>query len=355
MTRPAISLAVLLLLSACAMVPAEAPKPVYTPVSFASLPGWPTDNVEEARPALAASCKRLLTLPDDRSLGADGRMGLVGHWRSFCASLPRQSNLRAYLETSLQPWSLTSSDHSDGLFTGYYESGLRGSLTRHGAYQTPLYKLPPGLVPGGPGVDRASIVNGSLAGRGLELVWLDDKADAFFVQVQGSGRVQLDTGRTLRIGFAGKNGYGYTSIGRQLVERGEMKLEDVSLQSIRAWMEMHPDKADDLMNLNQSYVFFRAMPDDPAAGPEGAAHVGLTPERSLAVDNSQIGYHVPVWLSTDTPQMQRLVVAQDTGGAIKGIVRGDFFWGHGANAEHQAGLMRSTGHYFVLLPKTITP
>ncbi len=347
-------LLLLLLPVACALTPPpHIPDPQLTPLSFQDLRGWQEDRVEEIRPALQASCARLATLPDNKSLGAQGRMGTVSDWHAFCANLNKQPDLRRYLEATLRPWALTDGGDPNGLFTGYYESELHGSLTRQGPYQTPLYRRPPDLVDGVPYHDRASIVSGALNGRGLELLWLDDPVDAFFVQVQGSGRVQLPDGRVVRIGYDGKNGQPYVSIGRKLVERGDMKLEDVSLQSLRAWLNTHPDRLQSTLNLNPSYVFFRFMDRD--APPTGAANVPLTPQRSLAVDNAYVGYHVPVWLETDTPALHRLMVAQDTGGAIRGVVRGDVFWGHGPAAEQQAGTMRSAGRYVVLLPRTFTP
>lgn len=350
------------------VTPPLPPDPRLTPADYSELEGWSEDRLEEARPAFINSCTRLLSLPDDRSLGGSGTMGTVGDWRPFCEGMmqPRLShNLRAYLEVNLQPWAVTNRDDPEGLFTGYYESELHGSLKRHGPYQTPLYRLPPEVktrkVGDAPYFDRAAITQGALAGRGLELVWLDDPIDAFFVQIQGSGRVVLDTGEVLHVGYAGKNGHPYVAIGRELVERGEMALEDVSMQSIRHWLETHPAQRDSLLNANPSYVFFRILTAEDAAknnqppGPQGAANVTVSAMRSLAVDDRFIGYHVPVWLQTNSPQLRRLVVAQDTGGAIKGVVRGDFFWGHGSYAEHMAGLMNTTGRYYVLLPRGFVP
>lgn len=350
------ALALLLMLSACATGP-RAPDPRLTPVSFTDLPGWAPATVEAARPALLASCARLLTLPPDRSLGASGRTGRAGDWQPFCLGLgAAPADLSRYLGATLRPWALTDGSRADGLFTGYYEPEMRGSLTRHGPYQTPLYRVPPDLAEGVPYLDRAAIGAGGLEGRGLELVWLADPLDAFFVQVQGSGRVLLDTGETLRLGYAGKNNHPYVAIGRELVKQGEMTLEEVSLASLRAWLTAHPDRREAVLNLNPSYVFFRILEGgDAEASPPGAAHVPLTPGVSLAVDNAFIGYHVPVWLTTDRPALQRLMVAQDTGGAIKGVVRGDVFWGRGAEAERLAGQMRATGRLFVLLPKEWTP
>lgn len=368
----------LLLLSACSLFRPEAVTPVgpvYTKTSYASLPGWQQDNLAEALPAFTASCQRLAAVPPDRSLGADGHMGKAGDWLPFCAALPLATDtasLRSLIETQLQPWAVSEGNNPEGLFTGYYESELHGSLTQHDAYQTPLYQRPADLIMVDlgefrdelkgqriagrnvngqlkPYEDRAAIVGGEI--NATPLVWLNDPVDAFFVQVQGSGRVMLDTGGELRVGYDGQNGHIYTAIGRELIKRGALTPETVSMQSIRTWLEANPTEADTLMNTNRSYVFFRAA--DGSTGPMGAANVPLTPQRSLAVDNRYIGYHVPVWL--DTGPIRRLLISQDTGGAIKGIVRGDMFWGHGPQAEAAAGAMKARGRYYVLLPDAITP
>lgn len=360
------------------------PVAVYTPSSFSDLSGWTTDSVTEALPALTLSCKRVMTLPPDRDLGADGHMGKAQDWKAFCARLQTVTTgdqLRTLLTAELQPWAVSDGTKTEGLFTGYYEASLHGSRSRHGTYQTPLLRRPTdlvmvnlgdfrdelkgqriaGRVQNGqlkPYESRQQIVSGALASKNLEMVWIDDPVAAFFVQIQGSGRIQLDDGDVLRVGYDGQNGHPYVAIGRTLVAEGALTPETVSMQTINAWLKAHPERAASLMDSNPSYVFFRAVPG--IAGPEGAAHVALTPERSLAVDNRFIGYHVPVWLEAEDPrhsgqQLQRLMVAQDTGGAIQGVVRGDVFWGHGPEAEAAAGVMKSSGRYFVLLPKALDP
>lgn len=377
-------LLLLLLLPACSLFRPEAPTSagaVYSKTNYASLPGWEQDNLAEALPAFAASCQRLAAVPPDRSLGADGHMGKAGDWQSFCTALPLATDtasLRSLIEAQLQPWAVSEGNNPEGLFTGYYESELQGSLTQHDGYQTPLYQRPADLIMidlgefrdelkgqriAGRNVngqlkpyeDRAAIVGGKI--NATPLVWLNDPVDAFFVQVQGSGRVMLDNGSELRVGYDGQNGHIYTAIGRELIRRGELTSETVSMQSIRDWLESHPTEADTLMNTNRSYVFFRAA--NAVAGPTGAANVPLTPQRSLAVDNRYIGYHVPVWLVASSSEaagpLRRLLIAQDTGGAIKGIVRGDVFWGHGPQAEAAAGAMKARGRYFVLLPTGLIP
>ena len=252
---------------------------------------------------------------------------------------------------------------------------MRGAQQRHGPYQTPIYARPADLVTVDlgdfkqewkgkhlagkvvgqnlkPYDDRATITHGSLNNRATVLAWVDDPTSAFFLAVQGSGRIKLEDGHTLRIGYDGANGHDYVAIGRKLAKSGDLP-KPVTMQSIRAWLAAHPDRADGAMNLNPSYVFFRPLQGD---GPMGAEGVALTPHRSLAIDPAFVTLGSPIWLdTTDSANnpLQRMMIAQDTGGAIKGIVRGDVFWGFGAEAEAKAGAMQSRGRYFLLLPKTV--
>lgn len=369
--------------------PAEAEKPAARltlhPASFSDLSGWSVDRTADALPALLKSCDRLVKQPGDRALGPDGMMGRISDWTGPCAiiaKLPAGDHvaLRRAVENLFQPWAATDNGEAEGLFTGYYESSLRGSFKRQGKYQTPLYKRPADLVmvelgefrPNlkgeriagrvvdgqlKPYADRKAIEAGALNGKGLELLYVDDPVDAFFLQIQGSGRVTLPDGSQVRIGYDGQNGQPYFAIGRELVARGALAKEDVSMQSIRAWLEANPAQAAAVMNTNPSFVFFRRLEGE---GPLGAQGVALTPGRSLAVDRTFIAYGVPVWLDAQDPldaktRIRRLMVAQDTGGAIRGPVRGDVFWGHGVEAEQRAGLMKSPGRYWLLLPKGVTP
>lgn len=352
------------------------------PTSFDRLGGWAKDDHAAALPAFVRSCGRLRTLPPDRPLGP---AGTVGDWLAPCtaaASVPAgdAQAARLFFETWFSPWTAGDGESAEGLFTGYYEAELNGSLAPSEVYATPLYRRPPELVMVDlgefrdtlkgeriagrvvegrlrPYEDRARIDGGALDGRDLELLWVDDPVDAFFLQIQGSGRVVLDDGRNLRIGYDGQNGHPYYAIGRELVARGALSREEVSMQSIRAWLEANPAEAKAVMDLNPSYVFFRVLDGE---GPVGAQGVPLTPGRSLAVDRSFVPYGVPVWLEAEDPldpgtRFSRLMVAQDTGGAIRGPVRGDVFWGHGEEAELRAGRMRSRGTYHLLLPRGVTP
>lgn len=208
---------------------------------------------------------------------------------------------------------------------------------------------------------RREIDNGALAGRGLELVYLESPIDAFFAHVQGSARIRLAEGGVMRVGFAAKNGHPYTAIGKVLVDAGEIALKDVSMQTIRAWLSANPDRADQVMWQNDSYIFFREVTEvDEDLGPVGAAQVPLTPGRSLAVDKAIHAYGLPVWVETTAPSgpngarepFRRLMVTQDTGSAIIGAVRGDVFWGSGDRAGEIAGLMKDPGRMYVLVPSS---
>ena len=374
-------------LSACIGVPKapEAPPPArlgLEAVSPAAIAGWPEDRHADALPAFLKSCERLARLPPDRTLGPDGVAGRVGDWMLVCRNAQAVSgadsaSVREFFETAFVFYRATDNGRAAGLFTGYYEPELRCAWQRDARFRVPLYARPPDLISADlgefrpdwsgqriagrligdrlvPYVSRAEIEAGALAGRGLELLWLDDAVDAFFLHIQGSGRVLMDDGRDVRVGYAGANGHPYASIGAELVRRGTLAKEDVTMQSIRAWLAENPGDAGGLMAKNPSYVFFQLLSGDGPVGTQGAT---LTPGRSLAVDTRFIPLGIPLWLDTRDPldgrtPLRRLVVAQDTGGAIRGPVRGDLFWGAGAAAAERAGRMKEEGGYVLLLPKT---
>jgi membrane-bound lytic murein transglycosylase A len=310
-------------------------------------------------------------------------------WRESCTlalNLPAGSSARSFFEAHFLPYRVANADGSvQGLATGYYEPLLRGSRRKQGIYRFPLYAAPEDLlivdlveinpdlkhlrlrgrldgrrvVPYYP---RAEIERGLPALAGKELLWVDDPVDLFFLQIQGSGRVRLDTGELVRVEYADQNGQPYKSIGRALVEQGELKLEQASMQGIKTWAAANPARLEALLNQNPSYVFFREPPRPAGAqgppttgGPVGALGVALTPERSIAVDPRHIPLGAPVFLATTWPNsaqpLQRLVLAQDTGGAIRGAVRADYFWGFGDAAGAQAGRMRQSVRMWVLLPR----
>jgi membrane-bound lytic murein transglycosylase A len=344
------------------------------PVDFGAISGWKQGEQAAAWPALLASCQALRF-----------REG----WRSACAKAmdlraPSDEEARRFLEEHFVPWRLANPEGAlDGLVTGYYEPLLRGSRTKSGPFVYPLYGPPDdlltidlsttnpelrgmrlrGRIEGKrvvPYYTRAEIARGAAPVAGKELLWVDDPIEAFFLQVQGSGRVQLQNGETLRVGYADQNGHPFQSIGRFLVDRGELKLGEASMQSIKTWAAANPQRVEDLLDQNPSFVFFRELPHtDSASGPIGAFGVPLLAGRSIAVDPRYVPLGAPVFLATTFPAtstpLTRLVLAQDSGGAIRNPVRADFFWGSGAEAGALAGRMRQQGRMWVLLPKGMKP
>jgi membrane-bound lytic murein transglycosylase A len=355
----------------CTTTPPAGPA-AYRPSDYADLPGWTADRQAEALPALRRSCAQLDKLPDDRPVGpaALAAAGRAGDWRPACRALAEihtdDATARAYFERWFRPVQVTAIDGGDGLFTAYYEPELRGARRPGGRYTVPLYGRPADLVvrpdnsvgrmAGGrfePYPSRAEIDAGAVQPPPPVLLWLDDPVDAYVLQVQGSGRVQLAEGGSTRVGVAATNGRPYVSIGRLLVQRGQLTVEGASMQSIRAWLRANPAAGRALINENPRYVFFR---ETGAAGAVGAQGVPLTAGRSLAVDPAFVPLGAPVWLDTAWPgrpgqPLRRLMVAQDTGGAIKGAVRGDVFWGTGEAALAEAGRMHQAGRYYVLVPR----
>jgi membrane-bound lytic murein transglycosylase A len=350
----------------------------HTGLSFADLDGWSSDDQSASLQAFRRSCARILELDDDASLdpkSSSSIYGTAGDWRSACEAAahvaPGAAAARAYFERWFAPVRL--SDTGASLFTGYYEPEMKGALTRGGPYQTPILAMPSAFAAmraaGDPLPTRAEIedmiASGKLDAGRSALVWLDDPVDAFFLHVQGSGRVRLEDGRVMRLAFAAKNERPYTSIGKILIEEGAIPKDQVSMQTIRAWLEAHPADIRPLLRRNDSYIFFKRLDDgmDPALGPPGAEKVNLTPGRSLAVDRSLHPLGSLYWLDTTAPvahrddaaPFRRLMVAQDTGTAIRGLQRGDVFWGFGADAAEIAGRMKQQGELIALVPRALAP
>lgn len=350
----ALMLAAALGLPGCAS-PEETPPPHLKELS--QLPGWAEDASVRAYPALLASCGVIRTLSSNKALGAGGS---PVEWHEPCAALDDLkaafvANTDAALRQTMEAHfvALDPGAGTPALVTGYYEPELKGSRVRNAAHPYPLYRLPPTPT----AFDRATIDAGALAGKGLELLWVDDKVEAFFLQVQGSGRVRLQDGELVRVGFAGTNERQYVSIGKAMVDAGIMTKEEASLQTIRAYLDAHPAEIDRWLHRNPRYVFFKEAATRENEGPLGALGVPLTPGRSIAVDPAFVPLGLPVWLDTVTPvtnaPLRRLVVAQDKGGAIKGPGRLDLFWGAGEEAEALAGPMRQQGTYWVIVPRAV--
>ena len=337
------------------------------PVDWAELPNWREDDHAAALKAFVQGCSAL---------------GAREAWRRACDAARkiapgRIGAARQFFESHFRPYRVpTSSSAESGLITGYYEPLLNGSRRRSTRYRFPLYAVPDDLLAvelgdlhpdlkGSrlrgrldgrrvvPYYSRAEIDSGSALRSAAVLFWVDDPIDLFFLQVQGSGQIRLDSGERARVGFADQNGHPYRSIGRLLVERGELAADNASMQSIKGWARQHPDKLADVLNHNARYVFFKELKAD-LPGPIGALGVPLSAGRSLAIDPSHVPLGAPVYLDTTWPNskqhLQRLMMAQDTGGAIRGAGRGDYFWGFGEQAGTQAGRMRQPGRMWVLVP-----
>lgn len=374
-----------LLLAACATTPPPAPerKPdearpqktarlLWEARSWSEFSEWPGFEIRAGGNALRTSCKSMARRPG---------------WREVCDGLSSvaindDGALRHYLESRFRPYRLSSSEGGDsGLVTGYYEPMLQGDRKRTERARYPVYAVPDDLLvvelgevyPELKGMrlrgrlegrkilpyySRADIESGKASFTGKELAWVDDPVELFFLQIQGSGRVRLPDGSFVRVGYADQNGYPYKAIGKVLIERGELPASKVSMQSIQAWARENPGKLQELLNSNPSYVFFRELPSN-GDGPLGAQGLPLTAGGSIAVDPKQLPLGTPILLATTQPNgsqpLNRLVVAQDTGGAIRGPLRADFFWGYGAEAGRQAGAMKQLGRMWALWPTGLEP
>jgi membrane-bound lytic murein transglycosylase A len=352
----------------CVPETVKPPAPPLKAAQWSDLPGWQEDDAVAALNAFKTSC---------RAIGRQPR------WHDACASAQAltatgNAEIHAWFEQQFTPFQVVNPDAStSGIITGYYEPLLNGSRARKAPYLFPLYAPPDDLLT----IDLAAIepqlkgmhLRGRLEGnkvvpylsraeieapgaplKGKELFYADDAVELFFLQIQGSGRLQFDTGETVRVAYADQNGYPYQSIGRYLVELGELKLEQASMQGIKAWGRAHPERLQELLNHNPSYVFFRESKEQGDA-PLGALGVPLAPGRSIAADARVVPLGSPVFLATTMPDssepLNRMMLAQDTGGAIRGAVRADMFWGFGAEAGKLAGRMRQKGAMWVLLPK----
>jgi membrane-bound lytic murein transglycosylase A len=332
------------------------------------MPNWKDDTLTETWPAFLQSCA-----------GLKNQLA----WQSVCNEAQgmngaNEAAVRGFFEQRFQPHEVFNTDNTlEGTVTGYYEPLIKGDRVRTRKARFPIYAAPDDLIvvdlasiypelkslrlrgrlQGNkvvPYSTRSEIENGNGSFKAKPIAWAEDPVELFFLQIQGSGRIELPGGTHMRIGYADQNGHPYKSIGKLLVERGELKLEEASMQGIKAWGEANPDKLTELLNSNPSYVFFRELPNG-LSGPLGALGVPLTGGRSIAIDPKFIPLGAPVFLSTTWPNspqpLNRLMMAQDTGGAIRGAVRADFYWGFGATAGEQAGRMKQQGRMWVLLPK----
>jgi membrane-bound lytic murein transglycosylase A len=351
-----------------------------TPATFADLPGWDRDDHSKAFPAFRRTCQAL----NEKPTGAPGLAS--DDLRGPCAAAdklpaPTPEAARLFFEKYFTPVEVVPPS-GKGFLTGYFEPEYDGSLVRSETFSAPLLARPDDLVTAEPGEtlpgldpalrggrrteaglepypDRAAIEDGALGTRAKPLVFLRDPVEAFIVHVQGSARIRLPDGGTVRVAYAGRNGHAYSSIGRIIVERGHVPLQEMNLERMVGWLKANPAEAREIMRQNRSFIFFRIADElRSAEGPIGGAGVPLTPGRSLAIDRTIWSYGLPFWLSGELPlasggseRLDRLLIAQDTGTAIVGPARGDFYFGSGAEAGTRAGLLRHQTRFFVLWPK----
>ncbi|GAB4575860.1 MAG: murein transglycosylase A [Rhodothalassiaceae bacterium] len=368
----------------------EDPGPKLRPARFEDLPGWHEDDPRPGLSALARSCRLRLALADAHPVEPVAIGGRVGDWRPVCEALATRDfadaeAARAFLQAHFSPFALSAGGSGTGLFTGYYEPEIAAAFAPDEDYRIPIHRRPDdlvsvdlglfrpdlagraihGRVEAGrllPHASRDEIAKGALEGRGLALLWARDPVDLFFLHIQGSGRVRLPDGRMLRIGYDGANGHPYRALGRLMADRGLIARDGISAQAIADWLRAHPQEAPALMAENPAYVFFRILPDDGPVGSEGTV---LTPGRSLAIDRAHLPLGVPLWLDSSlpardngargsgAPRLARLMVAQDSGSAIRGAIRGDVFWGAGPEASDIAGHMAERGRLWLLLPRPL--
>ena len=360
--------------------------PLLKPVRFDDLPAWGADDHGAAFEAFRRSAVHVLQKPyKTGALGVDR----VAFDEAFAdaRSMTRATGVdaRVFFERHFVPVRVVPEDGGKGLVTGFYEPVAKASSVRAGDYQFPLLSHPEDLVdvddanrpdgmdpylafarraPGGltEYFDRGEIERGALQGRNLEIAWLSDKVDLFFIHVQGAARLEMTDGRTLRVTYAAKSGQRFTGPGKVLAELGEISLRDVTMQSIRAWLRANPARVDDILWRNRSYIFFReASVDDPNLGPVAAAKVPLSAGRSLAVDRTLHTFGTPFFIDAPTltafgnGPFRRLMIAQDTGSAIVGPARGDLFAGSGSAAGEIAGVVRHPADFYALVPKSLIP
>lgn len=344
----------LLLLTGCALF--ERPDHFESrEITFADLNGWAEEDHAEALAAFNKSCPILAKKPRPATTGSDIAIS-AATWKRLCDKAATTTNPRQFFEENFTPFQISNNGNEQGLFTGYYEPLLYGSLYEHGDFVYPVYGAPPGLENKKPYLTRAEIEEGALAGKGLEIAWVDDPVMLFFTHIQGSGRIRLNNRTEFIAAYAGQNGQPYTTLGKIMGDEGLLDKGNINFFTIRQWLYDHKDQAVEMMQRNPSYVFFKKQDSLEVVG---AIAAPLTPKRSLAVDNKYIPYGLPLYLDTTLPDLpgapshpfRRIMIAQDTGGAIKKPVRGDVFFGHGQEAEYLAGFMKQQGRYALLIPK----
>ena len=365
--------------------PLKIPNSQVEPVAWHELKGWMDDDHSEAYSAFLASCRPILrSSPKLRAERGETYRALFEVCGRAVAALPlNPTGARQFFEENFRPVRLSALGEKAGFYTGYYEPVIEGSRTPSDVYTTPLYRRPPDLVTQrlrrsagkgkagkrvvkrttAPYFDRAQIEDGALAGRGLEIVYVKSPIDAFFAEIQGSVRVRLDDGQVIRLNYADKNGHAYTAVGRFLIERDIVSKDEISMQKIREYMEKFPEEGKALRRENKSFVFFRETDLSEFDEAIGAQGISLTAARSIAVDRKLHTYGMPVFVNALLPitsekpdtWFRRLMIAQDTGGAIVGPARADIYLGAGAEAERAAGRFKHPGQFVMLVPNELDP
>ena len=329
-------------------------------VSFAQLPGWSEADVKKSLAAFQLSCKTFLRQKPSHFVGSQDINLRAKDWRPACgAALPihsiNETAARAFFETWFDPIDFSKHKPTRGLFTGYYMPRLKGNLTKTATYNTPIYGLPRQ----GKGLShytREDIDNGILEKKAPVIAWINSPVERLFLEIEGAGVIQLSSGKKLYLGYAGENGAPYTSIGSVLIKKGILTKDNASKRVIKRYLESQPKKAIALLHKNKSFVFFQNLKHSIALGAQG---MGLTAGYSLAIDKKWVPLGAPLWLTTSIPNeknankktFRRLMIAQDTGGAIKGVMRGDIYWGSGKKATYLGEHMKNEGHYWLFLPK----
>ncbi len=349
-------LSLLLLVSACA---GKQDHFEARQIKYEDLGGWTQENHLAALESFKNSCPILASKSRPATSGSEIDINSM-LWGSLCneaQTATTAAQAREFFERRFVPYRIANNGNEQGLFTGYYEPVLYGSLHKGGDFKYPIYAVPPELKNQKPYYSREEIDHGALSKRHLEIVWVDDPVMLFFLQVQGSGRVRLPNGKEMRVGYADQNGQPYVSLGKIMGDEGYLPKDSINFFTIRQWLYEHPKQAMQLMQRNPSYVFFRIVDKPVVVGAIGAP---LTPQRSIAVDYNYIPYGLPLYMETELPTsrgtvpFRRLLVAQDTGGAIRSPVRADIFFGAGDEAEYLAGYMKNRGVYSMLVPREIT-
>lgn len=334
-----------------------------TKLHFKALKNWSNDNHYQAFEAFIKSCQKIKRLNKDKLLKNNNIAGKAADWQAVCRlaltkKIVNDNHAREFFENNFYPYSVEHNGKLNGLFTGYHEPELKGSRIKTSKFIHPIYKVPDNLALINKTLSRKAINNGIIANKGFELLYVEDEVELFFMHIQGSGKIQLANNQIVRVGYANQNGHPYFGISNHLIKEYNIDRKTISGDFIKNWLKKNKQKAKQVMDLNPSYVFFRELTGE---GPVGGQNVVLTPQRSLAIDHNHLPYGVLLWVETEfvdhldskIKPFNKLMVAQDTGGAIRGAIRGDIFFGSDQAAARLAAHQKYMGKYYLILPKTV--